>query len=393
LPRPANPSAAARTASSRSLAGREATATRRVGRPRGRFTQHRRLDKVRLLLEHHPKGITLYELAQAIGVTPRSMRRYLKEVASELDLEPVPTRAGGALRWRIRAGDIPRKIELRRTQTYAILAARRLFEPMRGSTLFDEIEMATQRLLALANRPGRGPNAGLADARLEERFLYLPVAPKDYSAKTEELDDLFQSVADLRPLRCRYRSGRDGTEETIVIHPYAMVLYKDAIYCLGLHTGKGEVRTFLLDRMRDTESSSLERFVLPEDFKVDDYFQGGFGIFRGTKKHRVVVDFEPGVADLVRSRRVHESQKLLQLADGTVRLTMTVGDLTELTSWILGWGKTAKVVEPEELATAVHAELTGALAKYDGAVVASGRPRGVRHERAGSPSHERSRRT
>jgi predicted DNA-binding transcriptional regulator YafY len=346
-----------------------------------------------LLLEHHPKGITLYELAQAIGVTPRSMRRYLKEVASELDLEPVPTRAGGALRWRIRAGDIPRKIELRRTQTYAILAARRLFEPMRGSTLFDEIEMATQRLLALANRPGRGPNAGLADARLEERFLYLPVAPKDYSAKTEELDDLFQSVADLRPLRCRYRSGRDGTEETIVIHPYAMVLYKDAIYCLGLHTGKGEVRTFLLDRMRDTESSSLERFVLPEDFKVDDYFQGGFGIFRGTKKHRVVVDFEPGVADLVRSRRVHESQKLLQLADGTVRLTMTVGDLTELTSWILGWGKTAKVVEPEELATAVHAELTGALAKYDGAVVASGRPRGVSHERAGSPSHERSRRT
>src|SRR5262249_27261710 len=155
------------------------------------------------LLEHHPKGITLYELAEAVGVTPRSMRRYLKEVASELDLEPVPTRAGGALRWRIRAADLPRRIELRRTPAYAILAARRLFESMRGSTLFAETEMATERLLAIANRPGRGPNAGLADARLEDRFLYLPVAPKDYSAKTEELDDLFQAVADLRPLRAR----------------------------------------------------------------------------------------------------------------------------------------------------------------------------------------------
>src|SRR3954471_12530641 len=335
-----------------------------LGRPRGRFTQHRRLDKLRAMLEHHPKGMTLYELAEAVGVTPRSMRRYLKEVGRELELEPVPTRGGGALRWRIRSVDQPRKVELRRTQAYAMLAARRLFEPMRGSTLFDEIDMATQRLLALAQRPGRGPNAGLADARLEERFLYLPVAPKDYRNKTEELDDLFQAVADLRPLKCRYRSGAKDGEETIVIHPYAMVLYKDAIYCVGLHTGRGEIRTFLLDRMRDTESSALDRFELPPDFKVDDYFQGGFGIWRGTSKTKVVIDFDASVAELVRSRKVHESQKLATLADGTLRLTMTVGDLTELSSWVLGWGKTASVIEPEVLVNQMRDELTQALARY-----------------------------
>ena len=335
-----------------------------VGRPRGRFTQHRRLDKLRLLLGQHPKGLTLYELADAIGVTPRSMRRYLKEVSHELELEPLPTRAGGALRWRIRSGELPRKIELRRTQAYAILAARKLFEPMRGSTLFDEIEMATERLLALAQRPGRGPNAGLADARLEQRFLYLPVAPKDYSSRTEELDDLFQAVADLRPLKCRYRSGAKESEETIVIHPYAMVLYKDSIYCVGLHTGRGEIRTFLLDRMRDTESSVLERFELPPDFQVDDYFQGGFGIWRGTKKIRVVIDFDASVAELVRSRRVHETQRLSTLPNGTLRLSMTVGDTTELASWVLGWGRKATVVEPESLARDVARELEQALLHY-----------------------------
>src|SRR5262249_11682243 len=105
----------------------------RVGRPKGRFTQHLRLDKLRHLMEQHSKGMTVYELADSIGVTPRSMRRYLKEVSSALELEPVPTRGGGAKRWRIRSGELPRKIELRRTQAYAILAARRLFEPMKGS--------------------------------------------------------------------------------------------------------------------------------------------------------------------------------------------------------------------------------------------------------------------
>jgi predicted DNA-binding transcriptional regulator YafY len=345
----------------------EAGASRRVGRPRGRFTQHRRLDRLRLLLEHHPKGLTIYELADALAITPRSMRRYLKEIASELDLAPSPSRKGGALLWRVRASELPRKVELRRTQVYAILAARKLFEPMRGSTLYEEIEMATERLLALAKKPGRGPNAGLADARLEERFLYLPVAPKDYRAKTEELDDLFQAAADLRPLKCRYRAGSKEEEETIVIHPYALVLYKDAIYCVGLHTARGEIRTFLLDRMRDTETSALDRFELPQDFKVDDYFQGSFGIWRGSKKIKVVIDFDPSVADLVRSRRIHTSQKLSTSPDGKLRLAMTVGDLTELSSWVLGWGKTAKVIEPEELALHVRAELSQALAKYVGA--------------------------
>jgi hypothetical protein len=55
-----------------------------------------------------------------------------------------------------------------------------------------------------------------------------------------------------------------------------------------------------------------------------------------------------------------------------VRLAMTVGALTELSSWVLGWGKTAKVVEPEELVASVRRELEEAVARYrsDGVVSA-----------------------
>src|SRR4051812_44298355 len=120
------------------------------GRPKGKFTQHRRLDKLRELLERHPRGLSLYDLAGALSVTVRSMRRYLKEIEREADLESVPTRGGAALLWRLRPNELPRKVELRRTQTYALLAARRLFEPMRGSALFDEIDHAVMKLLALA---------------------------------------------------------------------------------------------------------------------------------------------------------------------------------------------------------------------------------------------------
>ena len=342
----------------------------RRGRPPGPFTQHRRLDALRALLQRHPKGLTIYDLGRELGVTPRSLRRYLVEVRRELDLVSSTERPGGARLWRLAPNEVPRKIEVRRTQAYALLAARRLFEPMRGSTLYEEIDLAAQKLFAVARRPGRGPNAGVADARLEDRFLYLPFAPKDYAAHTEELDDLFQAVADLRPLRCRYRRGRDGQEDKITIHPYAMVLYKDAVYCVGLHVGRNEIRTFLLDRMRDTECAATERFDLPDDFKVDDYFQGQFGIFRGVSPRKVVIDFDAKVAEFVRTRRVHPSQELTPLPKGAVRMTMMIGDLTELATWILGFGETARVVEPPDLVERVMKELEGALALYSKPVAA-----------------------
>jgi predicted DNA-binding transcriptional regulator YafY len=303
---------------------------KKAGRPAGSFTQHRRIDQLLSVLEGHPRGLSLAELAAVLHVTERSMRRYLSEVKGRFDLISEPLVPGGANVWRINPASLPRKVDLRRTQAYALLAARRVFEPMRGSALFDEIDFAIQRLVSVARRPGRGPNAGVADARLEDRFLYLPFSPKNYHQKTEELDDLFQAVADLRPLSCRYKTGRDGDQTRIVIHPYAMVLYRDAIYCVGKHVAKDEIRTFLLDRMRETETATKERFELPKDFTVDDYFQGQFGIFRGKDEQRMVV-----------------------------------GDLTEVTSWVLGYGETATVIEPPALRERVMGELRNALAQYE----------------------------
>jgi predicted DNA-binding transcriptional regulator YafY len=239
-----------------------------------------------------------------------------------------------------------------------------VFEPMRGSALFEEIDMAIGRLLAVAQRPGRGPNAGLADARLEQRFLYLPHAPKNYAQRTEELDDLFQAVSDLRPLNLLYRSANKAEEERITIHPYALVLHRDSIYCVGHHVERAEIRTFVLDRMRDTQCAVTERFELPEDFVVDNYFQGEFGIWRDTTPHKVVVEFDAQAAEYVRMRTVHASQKLSSIAGGGLRLSMTVGNLTPVVSWVLEWGGRARAVEPPELVDRVQAELEAALALY-----------------------------
>jgi predicted DNA-binding transcriptional regulator YafY len=47
-----------------------------------------------------------------------------------------------------------------------------------------------------------------------------------------------------------------------------------------------------------------------------------------------------------------------------MRMTIMIGDLTELATWVLGFGETAKVIEPPDLVDRVTRELEGALAQY-----------------------------
>ncbi len=328
------------------------------------FTPHRRIDRVKELLASHPRGVTLYTLAEMLAVDPRTMRRYLKEIEREYELSPVRARGGGPCLWRIHPRELPRKVEMRRPQAYALLATRRMFDSLQGSALFDEIDMAVGKLRAFADRPGRGPNAGLSNARLEERFVYLPRLARDYSDKSEELDELFLAVSELRPLSLRYPRTRQGREERLTIHPYALVLYCEGVYCVGFVPAREEIRTFSLDRMRDVLALSDERFDLPEAFRVEDHFEGEFGVAAPKQPQKVVLDLDAAAARSMRDVKVHPSQKASTSPGGGLRITLQVEDPMALTSYVLGLGSGAQVVEPESLREQLRSELELMLASY-----------------------------
>ncbi len=353
----------------------------RVGRPTGKFTQHRRLDLLREKLEAHAGGLSLDELAAMLRITTRSVRRYLRELALVTELESIEVRPGGAHLWRIKPSERGRTVALRRTQAYAMLASRRVFDPIRGSALFDEIDVALRQIEQIAHRPAvrtamRGEAAN--DARLEERFAYVPPSPRTYANRGEDVDELFQAVAELRILRFRYRDGAldarergaDGRERgaRITAHPYALVLQGGAIACVARDVDRGEARAFFLDRMADLEASTAERFELPPDFEIGDWLQGDFGVGRAPRTVKLLVEFELRVAEAVRARRVHPSQKLAVAADGRVRASLTVPEsaevLARVRSWLLGFGAAVRVIEPRELAEDIALELRRAVERY-----------------------------
>jgi len=223
----------------------------------------------------------------------------------------------------------------------------------------------------IARRPTKGEIA--SDKRLEDRLVYVPEIARIAAQKGEELDDVFRAVADLRVLTFRYSTGAavrargtDQPTEKVTLHPYAMILHKGAVHSVGLDVATDQVRAFVLDRMSETRTSEAERFDLPDDFVVGDFLQGEFGVGRpeATATRRVLIEFEPAAAEEVRARKVHPSQKLAAAADGRVRLSMTLGDLEPVASWVLGFGGQARVIEPPELRSAVLKELKRAILRY-----------------------------
>jgi predicted DNA-binding transcriptional regulator YafY len=349
--------------------------TPRVGRPAGKFTQHRRIDHLRSHLETHAAGLTLEQLAGLLRMTTRSVRRYLRELALVTELESVELRPGGAHLWRIKPSERGRAVPLRRTQAYALLAARRVYEVLRGSALFDEIDVALRLVEQVARRPAARSPARMAgelagDARLEERFAYVPPPARAYANRSEEIDALFQAVAETSAMRFRYREESSERGARVTLQPYALVLHAGTMVCIGRDVDRAQVKPFAFDRMSELVASEGEHFELPDDFDLADWLQGDFGIARAQNVVKLLVEFDPRVADTVRARRVHPSQKLAVAADGRVRASLSVPGapevLASVRTWVLGFGASARVLEPRELAEEIALELRRAASRYGG---------------------------
>jgi len=346
-----------------------------VGRPAGKFTQHRRLDFLRERLEAHAAGLTLEDLAIMLRVTTRSVRRYLRELSLITEVESVEVRPGAAHLWRIKPSERGRTIALRRTQAYGLLAARRVFEVLRGSALFDEIELALRQVEQVAHRPALRAAArpsALGDAAGEDRFAYVPSLAQAYSHRSEDIDAAFQAVAELTVLRFRYRDegAETGKGTRVTAQPYALVLQGGSITCVARDVDRASLRAFVFDRMSDVQTQESERFELPADFALSEWLQGDFGVARSTagRMTRLLVEFEPRAAAAVRARKVHPSQKVALAPDGRVRVSLTLPEtpevLARLRAWVLGFGAAAHVLEPQELAAELSLELRRAASRY-----------------------------
>jgi predicted DNA-binding transcriptional regulator YafY len=124
--------------------------------------------------------------------------------------------------------------------------------------------------------------------------------------------------------------------------------FENRWYLLAHDPARGDIRTFVLGRMRDPAITE-ETFVRPENFNPKKYLGTSLGVMTGQGDYEVVIEMDAWLTDILRGRRWHPSQVWDELPAGGSRLRLRLSCLEEIEQWILSWGTHALVIRPAAL--------------------------------------------
>ena len=190
---------------------------------------------------------TMTELAERLGVEPRTVRRYVSHLVDlEVPVESVRGRYGG---YRLAAGYRLPPLMLTDDEALAVLLG---LVAGRRAGLATATGAAGETAAAKIRRVLPSRIADRLDAVLES--LSFTAEPGDHPAPQA---DVLLAVADAvrhrRPVSLQYTTG-DDRRRVRTLHPFGLVNHAGRWYVTGADPELGEDRTFRLDRMADVRT-------------------------------------------------------------------------------------------------------------------------------------------
>jgi predicted DNA-binding transcriptional regulator YafY len=299
-------------------------------------------------------GVPVTEIAGLTGMTTRTVYRDIKALEDELAM---PIFQAGKGRYGIEKKYFLPPLHLSVPEAVVLFLASRLIA--RWSDAYDQaVVSAFTKLADLLPQP-----------------IARHVAATMLTVGQAELDDQFvrnfahvaQAWADGRVVEFEYESA-EGERRRARVHPY--FLEPDAagrsVYLIGFDETVKAMRTYKVERIRSS-TLTTDRYQIPDDFDPDRWLAHSWGIWSSdtTATAHVVLRFEASVANRVREAVWHRSQKVTELPDGRLELSVTVAGIVEIRPWILSWGDGVEVIGPPELRDAVARAVRGAATRYE----------------------------
>jgi predicted DNA-binding transcriptional regulator YafY len=311
-------------------------------------------------IEHARGGVTIDELAQIGDVTTRTIRRDLEALqAAGFPLYDDRSADDGRTRWRVN-GQAFKGLSagLTMSELSALYFSRTLVESLSGTPFRSEVERAFDKLSA---------------ALTPHMRQFLDQLPRVIATKADPLrrhDDprqeaivgrAIEATIQLRQATLTYYSKSSERTKEYLVHPYRLAYAQGGLYLLAFVPEYDEVRTFAVERIQNI--ALLEDRFTPGEELPETAFPHSLGVHSGPPE-RIEIAFEPTVADYVRAREWHPSQKVRTVESGAVVVTLDVCRDRALQSWILSFGPSARVLAPESLAREIAEQLSQAKARY-----------------------------
>jgi len=153
-----------------------------------------------------------------------------------------------------------------------------------------------------------------------------------------------------RCVEITYQGIGKGKPGKRVIEPYFIepAAAGHASYVVGHCQKTNSLRTFKVERIKSAVLLK-DCYTSPSDFNANHYFSNAMGIMVGESSIKVKLRFFDEIAEIIQETVWHPSQVFEVQDDGSVVMSLEVGDTWELFRWILSWGDKVEVIAPADL--------------------------------------------
>ena len=285
-------------------------------------------------------------LAEEFEVNAKSIQRdlYFMRDRLRLPLEYHPLRYGYYYTQEVEAFPA---IQISEGELLALLVAEKSMEQYRGTPFEGPLVSAFKKLTA-----GLPATISISLADWDKTISFR--SSTESVMNLELMDVLAKATAKHRRLEIEYRKPRQLAPEKRIVDPYHLANINGEWFLFAFDHLRKDIRTFSAVRIKAARPTG-ESFVRPQKFSLETTLRGSFGVISGQGEHNVVIRFDSSVADYIREKRWHPSQKLRELPKGAVEIQLRLSSLAEVERWILSWGGNAVPINPPELVENVKA--------------------------------------
>lgn len=176
------------------------------------------------------------------------------------------------------------------------------------------------------------------------------------SMQNKEIVDRYNALEKciLRQLKIKlqYLSLKNEITDRI-FHPYRLFMYNNAWYVIGFDEKTGEIRYFKLNRIKNFEIRSEQKFRRLLTYNESDYFDE-YGMKQNGEWYPIKLQLFDQYAMLVKERVYGKNQTVEALEDGSSILACEMQNKENIKVFALGFGEHCKVLEPEWLREEIY---------------------------------------